>query len=271
MAGLIAACGPEGRRAPASVAQTAADAEAAAAPDAASPGTSSPRAADAAAAPDAAALSSPSPIDAPPGPAVSSGGETSWPDAAPTATPDAAPASPPDATRPPTPDAAPPPEAGVPALPASGNLFDNAGFESGALDPWIRNAAPDMVNLGAHGGAFAARLGGAGPYVSQNLQPRLKAGVRYLFRAWVRVTALSPTGADDWGSPALRLSRYADLGTSDFGAAGALKDLALGWQELTVSHTFTAEDLAGGAVWVGVRHFGFNGQSLLDDLSAAPM
>lgn len=180
----------------------------------------------------------------------------------PTATPTPTPAN--TATPTPTPVNTATPTPGGTATPTplpGNNVVLDGSFESGTLNSFT-NASASISTGAAHAGTYGVVLNGNGAYVSQNIASRLTAGVQYTFSAWVRVT----TAGGDWGQPRLRCSIWTDCGTSDYGDSLAQDNVAAGWQNLQFTHTFTTTELSG-AVYVGVRNFGFPGVCQVDEIS----
>ena len=147
------------------------------------------------------------------------------------------------------------------AKPNVKDLVVNGGFESGTLDNFaFRNASvtPDA----AINGSYGVQMNADG-HVSQELAGQLEPGTPYIITAKVKVV----TSGTSWGSPRLRMSKYPDLGTSDFGTESVARNsTASGVQSLQIDHTFTNAELTGN-VHIGVRNFGFNGVVHVDDIS----
>jgi hypothetical protein len=158
---------------------------------------------------------------------------------------------------------------GTPPAPAAApaNLLDNGDFELGNLTGWMVNGGDvKPVEEGAHEGAVAVRMTGAnGMSLAQAISAKVAPGTTYVVTAWVKIVS---TGGSS-GIPRLRVCKEADLNKADFGEAAAQAAQTNEWQKLQVTCTFTADDLAAG-VFVGVRHVGFQGTDLVDDVSVLP-
>ncbi|MDQ5981902.1 MAG: hypothetical protein QG570_662 [Patescibacteria group bacterium] len=164
-----------------------------------------------------------------------------------------------DLTPTPTPTPTPAPTPVPTLLPGGTQEITNPSFES-SLEGWSVSGA--SVVQTARLGSNAAKLTDSSAYVSQNISSKLKAGVQYNFSAYVKVSKAGTS----WGVPTLRLSKYKDLGTSDFGQSLSVNKVESDWQLVNVSKTFTSTELSSG-VYIGVRNFGFNGESIVDDFS----
>lgn len=145
--------------------------------------------------------------------------------------------------------------------PGDDNVIVNAGFDEGNTDGWTSSGA--SISLGGYNNTSnSALITGNDAYLSQNIANRLIAGQEYVFRAYVMVT----TAGTSWGTTSLRLSRYPNLGTDDFGVNEAQNNRAAGWQELKLTRTFTESELNGN-VYLGVVNFGMNGVSAVDNFT----
>lgn len=183
---------------------------------------------------------------------------TPTPVSTPTSTPTASPTTLPTAT--PTPATTPTPTPTPVNTPIPDGIVLNSSFETGSFANWSSSAT--QIQATAHSGSFASQATNNDAYVSQNIASRLQAGVPYQLSAWVRVTQAGTS----WGKPTLRISKYQDLGTAEYGQIQPLNSVAAGWQQLILNKTFTTTDLASN-VFVGVRNFGFNGIGVIDDVS----
>lgn len=146
-----------------------------------------------------------------------------------------------------------------PTITPTGTGISNPGFEDGSLSGW-QNTGASVVSTGMHTGSYAAVISGLSNYLSQNIASLLSANTPYTFTVWVKVN----TAGTSWGTPMLRMSKYADLGSGDFGQSASSNSTANGWQQLSVTHTFTPADLTGN-VYMGVKNFGFTGAENVDD------
>ncbi len=145
--------------------------------------------------------------------------------------------------------------------PGDDNVIVNAGFDGGNTDGWTSSGA--SISLGGFNNTSnSALITGNDAYLSQNIANRLIAGREYVFRAYVMVT----TAGTSWGTTSLRLSRYPNLGTNDFGVDEAENNRNAGWQELKLTKTFTESELNGN-VYLGVVNFGMNGVAAVDNFT----
>lgn len=170
-----------------------------------------------------------------------------------TTTPTATPTPTPTVTGTPTP-------VPTPDSPTSSGSLQNAGFETGKTTPW--KVTNSTVVSGAKSGSYALRLNSSSAYNSQNIASLLQVGTEYTLSAWIKVTKKGTS----WGVPGLRVSKFDDLGTSDYGEAKVANDTKPGWTQVKIKKTFTAKELQS-SVFFGVKNFGFNGTSLVDDFS----
>lgn len=148
------------------------------------------------------------------------------------------------------------------STPSPGSLVQlkNPGFEEG-LTSWL--ASGTVVAQTANSGRQSAQLTGTSSYVSQNIAPLLVADREYTFASAVQITQRGTS----WGVPVLRLSKYQDLGTDDFGTA-KISATSIGWQVLTLKRSFSQTELSS-PIYFGLRNFGFDGVSLADDFVTA--
>lgn len=138
----------------------------------------------------------------------------------------------------------------------------DGGFERLTLGYW-RNSEAELSSA-SYRGLKAVKLGRYGR-VSQAVGSRLVPNREYLVTAWVKVVEVG-TG---WGVPELAIGRYPDLGAA-YQKNRAKNNIDLGWQHLSLVKTFTSEELKH-QVYMGVNHFGFDGASLVDEISITPI
>ncbi len=140
------------------------------------------------------------------------------------------------------------------------NIIVNGSFESGTISGWTTDPAL-VINLDAHQGVYAVMLGQSSAYLSQSIQSKLVANKSYTFTSYVKVTKAGTS----WGSPRLRISKYVDLGTSEYGYAVARNSVSAGWQKLSIVKSFTTTELSL-PIHFGVKNFGFDGKAQVDNI-----
>ncbi len=138
--------------------------------------------------------------------------------------------------------------------------FENQGFELGNTNSWSQTGAT-ITESNPHSGKYSASINANNSKISKQINSLLKANVQYTFKTWVSVTKKGTS----WGSPSFRLSKFEDLGSSDFGKNDTTNSIN-GWKELKVTKKFTASELSN-PIYIGVKNFGFNGTVSVDDFS----
>lgn len=142
----------------------------------------------------------------------------------------------------------------------------NGGFESGVLAPWTYSSPPSPAPTAAaaRSGQYGLEVTGWGPpaWVRQDIQDRLIAGAVYHFTA--SLDLLEVNSMPDLPPMYVpHLSVHADNNPSADVWAHATNTTGLGWQNLEVSRSFTAQELQG-AVKVDI---GGMGRMRIDDVS----
>lgn|GEM_PF-3868269 len=99
-------------------------------------------------------------------------------------------------------------------------------------------------------------------YISKYVTDILKPNVEYTVSADMKIT----TAGTSWGSPKLRLARYEDMGTAEYGESVNLNNTVGVVQKVSYKKTFTTTDLTK-PIYFGVRNFGFTGQVVVSNMS----
>ncbi len=142
------------------------------------------------------------------------------------------------------------------------SVISNPSFESGGLSGW-KTGYSIQVSSDAQSGGVGARISENSDYISQNIRTNLVAGKAYTFSVYVKVLTIG----NSWGKPSLRIGKFEDMGTQEYGISEAVNSTSAGWQKLSITKTFSSSELSNN-VFIGIKHFGFTGITVVDNFSA---